>query len=93
MKTMGPRQLCSKCSIFGQKNSMFFPVSLPVFVSIAAVWNPKAKPHLQSESYTGVLCTMVKNNCHESLSSACTGSLLCAESFVGSRIFPLVFGG
>lgn len=66
MQTGGQRQLCSKCSIFGQKNAMFFPVSLPVFVTVTAVWNPKAKLHLQSESHTAVLCTMVENNCHKS---------------------------
>lgn len=47
MQTVGQRQLCNKCSIFGQKNSVFFPVSLPVFVTIAAVWKPKVKHLLQ----------------------------------------------
>lgn len=45
---LGGPELCSKGSAFRQKNSMFYPVSLPVFVTVAAAWKPKVSHHLQS---------------------------------------------
>lgn len=48
MQTVGERQQCSKRSIFGQRNSVFFHVNPPIFETIAAVLKMKAKYHLQS---------------------------------------------
>lgn len=42
VQTVGERQQCSKCSIFGQRNSVFFHVNPPIVETIAAVLKMKA---------------------------------------------------